>query len=134
MKSLKSRRPLPIWLLTAGVITVLVSPHFVHAQSTVSIKTDDGGVIKADVYGAGERGLILAHGGRFDRTSWLQQARVLSDAGFRVIAFDFRAAVEGRDGNETGCLYDPVCLSKDVLAVMHYLHENGVKTISIVGA
>ena len=35
-------------------------------------------------------------GGRFDRTSWKPQALVLAGMGFRVIAIDFRAAVEAR--------------------------------------
>jgi pimeloyl-ACP methyl ester carboxylesterase len=66
------------------------------AQTPVSIRADDGGVITADGYGSGYRGVVLAHGGRFDRTSWRDQAEELAVAGFRVVAIDFRASVEAR--------------------------------------
>ena len=105
-----------------------------RAQTTVSIRAGKDGNIAADVYGAGDRGVVLAHGGRFDRASWTRQARTLADAGFHVVAIDFRAAVEARAGRETPCLYEEQCLAKDVLAAMQYLRENGAKTISIVGA
>lgn len=101
---------------------------------SVSIYTADQGLVAADVYGTGNHGVVLAHGGRFDRTSWREQARQLAAAGFRVVAIDFRAAVEARAGRETPCLYDEVCLAKDVVAAMHYLRETGAKKISLVGA
>jgi hypothetical protein len=49
--------------------------------------------------------------GRFDRSSWQKQAKVLTDAGFRVLAIDFRAAVQARTGSE------PVCSHVAMLAV-----------------
>jgi hypothetical protein len=56
------------------------------AQENVSFPTQDGGLIYADVYGKGDRGVVLAHGGRFNKESWEKQARVLAAAGFRVLA------------------------------------------------
>jgi acetyl esterase/lipase len=103
-------------------------------QSATTIQGADGGTIHADLYGSSERGIVLAHGGRFDRTSWKPQALVLAAAGFRVIAIDFRAAVEARAGRETPCLYDAHCLAKDVVAAVRYLNSSGAKTVSIVGA
>lgn len=76
---------------------------------------------------------MLAHGGRFDRTSWKPQALVLAGAGFRVLAIDFRAAVETRAGRETPCLYDARCLAKDVIAAVAHLKRTGATTVSIVG-
>jgi len=38
-----------------------------NAQQHVSFPTDDGGTIHADLYGTGERGVVLAHGGRFNK-------------------------------------------------------------------
>jgi hypothetical protein len=35
------------------------------AQKAVSFPTDDGSVVYADVYGEGDRGIVLAHGGPF---------------------------------------------------------------------
>ena len=103
------------------------------AQTAIEIRAEDGGVVHADAYGSGDRGVLLAHGGRFDRTSWKPQALVLARLGFRVIAIDFRAAVEARKGRQTPCLYEARCLAKDVLAAVHHLRRAGAKTVSIVG-
>ena len=46
--------------------------------------------VEASQYGKGERGVVLAHGGRFNEESWAPQARRLSEAGFHVVAIDFR--------------------------------------------
>ena len=100
---------------------------------SVTIPAPDGGAVAADGYGTGERAVILAHGGRFDRTSWRKQADVLADRGFRVLAIDFRASVASRKGEETPCLYDASCLAKDVLAAVRYLRLDGAKQVSIVG-
>jgi dienelactone hydrolase len=100
----------------------------------ISIPTPDGGAVAADLYGTGDRGVVLAHGGRFDKSSWKAQAHRLADAGFRVVAIDFRAAVESRAGRESACLYDEKCLAIDVLAAVRYLRQTGAKTVSVVGA
>ncbi len=99
----------------------------------VSIDAPDGVAVVADEYGASDRAVILAHGGRFDRTSWKEQAKALAAAGFRVLAIDFRAATASRQGKETPCLYDASCLAKDILAVVRYLRRDGAKHVSIVG-
>lgn len=105
-----------------------------QAPRPVSIPVPDGGTIHADEYGAGERAVVLAHGGRFDRSSWRAQARVLEKAGWRVVAIDFRASVLSRSGEETDCLYDASCLAVDVLAAVRYVRESGAETVALVGA
>src|SRR5437870_3897746 len=40
------------------------------AQQATSFPTEDGGLISADLYGKGARGVVLAHGGRFTKESW----------------------------------------------------------------
>jgi pimeloyl-ACP methyl ester carboxylesterase len=59
------------------------------AQEHVSFPTEDRGVVYADIYGKGERGVVLAHGGRFNKESWEKQALELEKAGFRVLAMNF---------------------------------------------
>jgi pimeloyl-ACP methyl ester carboxylesterase len=103
-------------------------------EKPVSIPAVDGGVVAADEYGAGNRAIVLAHGGRFDRASWRDQAREIAAAGFRVLAIDFRAAVEARAGRETECLYDEKCLARDVTAAVNYLRSSGATSVSLVGA
>lgn len=105
-----------------------------QSQTATSISAADGGRINADTYGGGDRAVLLAHGGRFDRASWKPQAEELAAAGFRVLAIDFRAAVEARAGRENACLYDDACLAKDVLAAVRYLRATGATSVSIVGA
>src|SRR5579862_6157065 len=71
-------------------IAALILTGLTAAPREVSFSTADGGVVWADVYGAGERGVVLAHGARFDKASWAKQAEVMANTGFRVLAIDFR--------------------------------------------
>jgi len=66
---------MPFFRLT---LTALALAGLASAQDHVSFATQDGGLIYADVYGAGDRGVVLAHGGRFNKESWEKQARILA--------------------------------------------------------
>lgn len=103
------------------------------SQDTVAVPAADGGLVTADEYGSGPRGVVLAHGGRFDRKSWQDQALVLAREGYRVLAIDFRAGVAARAGGPTDCLYDPKCLAPDILAAVRYLRGSGATSIAIIG-
>ena len=120
--------------LGTGVLACWASLTGLHGQQAVAVPAPGGGVVQADMYGSGDRGVVLAHGGRFDKSSWQKQARALAAAGFRVIAIDFRAAVRARAGQETACLYDETCLAVDVLAAVRYLRGAGARTVAVVGA
>ena len=110
-------------------LLVLAAPG--NAQVLVSFPTDDGGIVYSDVYGCGDRGVVLAHGGRFDKQSWAVQARTLANAGFRAVAIDFRGRGQSRGGPQAGSRDD---VRFDVLAAVRYLHETGATTVSVVGA
>jgi pimeloyl-ACP methyl ester carboxylesterase len=97
----------------------------------VSFATPDGGIVYADVYGTGERGVVLAHGGQFNKESWAQQAEIFAQNGFRVLAFDFRGWGQSR-GPQSKSRGDGV--EYDVLAAVRYMHATGAKTVSVVGA
>jgi pimeloyl-ACP methyl ester carboxylesterase len=101
------------------------------AQKTVSFTTEDGGLVYADVYGEGDRGVVLAHGGRFNKESWDKQARTLTAAGFRVLAFDFRGYGKSRGPGDSDPMGAPLHL--DVLAAVRYLRKTGAKSVSVVG-
>ncbi len=101
-------------------------------QESVSFATQDGGVVYADVYGTGDRGVVLAHGGLFTKESWTTQAQALASAGFRVTAIDFRGRGQSRGGPQSTSRDGGVQF--DVLAAVRYLHETGAKTVSVVGA
>jgi pimeloyl-ACP methyl ester carboxylesterase len=102
-----------------------------EAQKTVSFPTEDGGVVFADVYGSGEKAVVLAHGGRFNKESWRKQASVLVDAGFEVLALDFRGYGKSHGPGDSDVMDAPLYL--DVLAAVHYLRQNGAKRVSAVG-
>jgi pimeloyl-ACP methyl ester carboxylesterase len=97
----------------------------------VSFPTQDGGIVYADLYGNGERGVVLAHGGRFNKESWEKQARILEKAGFRVLAFDFRGYGQSKGPGQADIYTAPLHL--DVLAAVRYLRKTGAKSVSVVG-
>lgn len=101
------------------------------AQERVSFPTQDGGLVYADMYGKGDHGVVLAHGGRFNKESWEKQARALAKAGFRVLAIDFRGYGQSKGPGQAQPLAAPLHL--DVLAAVRYLHKTGAKTVSVVG-
>lgn len=110
----------------------LVLTTLAVAQQTISFPTEDGGRICADLYGQGTRAVVLAHGGRFNKESWREQAQVLASKGFRILAIDFRGF-----GCSTGpgqSNFDSAPFANDVLAAVRYMKANGAKTVSVVGA
>jgi pimeloyl-ACP methyl ester carboxylesterase len=97
----------------------------------VTFSTQDRGIVYADLYGKGDRGVVLAHGGRFTKESWRKQAEVLVEAGFRALAIDFRGHGQSRGGDGSKSQDEGVHF--DVLAAVRYLRDTGAKTVSIVG-
>jgi pimeloyl-ACP methyl ester carboxylesterase len=109
----------------------LVLARLATAQQTISFPTPDGGQIYADLYGEGNRGVVLAHGGRFNKESWRDQARAMVSGGFRVLAIDFRGF--GRSSGPGQADFDNAPFENDVLAAVRYLKTHGVRTVSVVG-
>ncbi len=124
-----------VWMLVAVALMLggarVATCADAIVPTTVSFATEDGGVVYADVYGAGERVVLLAHGGRFTKESWAKQAPVLVKAGFEVMAIDFRG--RGRSNGPGGMEASDEQLEMDVMAAVRYLHAHGAKSVSIVG-
>lgn len=114
-----------------AVIVALLFAKGAIAQEAVSFPTEDGGVVYADVYGESDRGIVLAHGGRFNKESWRKQAQTLASAGFRVLAFDFRGYGKSQGPGDSAPMSAPLHL--DVLAAVRYLRKTGAKSVSVVG-
>ena len=124
------RRLAPVRAVALALVLSASAPA--AAQELVSFPTQDGGLIYADLYGEGDRGVVLAHGGRFDKASWEKQARALAKAGFRVLALDFRGYGQSRGPGDSEPISAP--LHFDILAAARYLRSTGAKTVSVVGA
>src|SRR5688572_2197660 len=101
------------------------------ARQTVSFAAGDGWLIHAHLYGEGARGLVLAHGGRFTRESWTDQAGLFANAGFRVLAIDLRGF--GASTNGPAALRADFGSPLDVLAAVRYLRKSGATNISVIG-
>jgi len=113
-------------------MAVVVLAGVTGAQDHISFPTLDGWTIQADLYGTGDRGVVLAHGGRFEKGSWEKQARALVKAGFRALAIDLRGFGLSKEGPQSA--RSDFGSPLDVLAAVRYLRENGAKTVSVVGA
>jgi pimeloyl-ACP methyl ester carboxylesterase len=113
------------------IIASLLLSAIAAAQEHVSFPTKDGGQIQADLYGKGDRAVVLAHGGRFNKESWKKQAEALSRAGFRVLAINFRGYGQSRGPGQADPLDAPLHL--DVLAAVRYLRKSGATSVSVVG-
>jgi pimeloyl-ACP methyl ester carboxylesterase len=114
-----------------AIIATLLLSNIAAAPEAVTFPTGDGGLVHADQYGKGDRAVVLAHGGRFNKESWRKQAEALQQAGFRVLAIDFRGYGQSRGPGQADPLSAP--LHNDVLAAVRYLRQTGAKMVSVVG-
>jgi pimeloyl-ACP methyl ester carboxylesterase len=97
----------------------------------VSFPSSDGGVVFADAYGSGAHALLLAHGGRYDKSSWAREAQYFAQAGLYVLAIDFRGRGSSRGPAPSD---DPYAgLEFDVLGAVDWLRAQGAERISILG-
>lgn len=129
-----SRRMRPHGYLTRILMVSLATLLLWRAafgQTTISFKTEDGAVIFADLSGTGDRAVVLAHGGQFNKESWAPQARRLVAAGFQVLAIDFRGYGKSHGPGDSDPMDAPLHL--DVLAAVRYLRKQGAKSVAIVG-
>lgn len=110
-------------LILFGVTAVV----YAAALKDVSFPTADGGTVDADLYGQGDRGVVLAHGAIFNKQSWAPLAKRIAKRGYRALAIDFRGYGKSQGGS------DAYGLDQDVLAAVRWLHAQGVKSVSVIG-
>jgi alpha/beta superfamily hydrolase len=101
------------------------------SPNPISFPATDVGVVYADQYGSGDQTLVLCHGMVFNKESWATQAQAFADAGFKVLAIDFRGRGQSKGPNNESNNEDA---HHDVLGAVNYLREHGAKTVSVVGA
>lgn len=119
------------FIAALAIAFALSQPSSLRAQERVVLATADSGVIYADLYGKGERGVVLAHGGRFNKESWVEQAKTLADSGYRVLALDFRGYGDSRGPGQENPLSAPLQL--EVLAAIHFLKKGGAPRVAAIG-
>ncbi len=118
-------------MLVAGLVASTVCAF---AQQAVTIKvTGATRPIQGDLYGSGVRGVILTHGGGRTKESWRKQATALTDAGFIVLAINFRGDTIDEMGRPISVGSDEDNAA-DIRAAASYLHTHGVQSVSAVGA
>lgn len=116
------------------VATVLSFGFSAFAQQTVTIPVPGATKeVRGDLYGSGSRAVILAHGGGRSKESWQKQAPVLTDAGFLVLAIDFRGDWKNDQGVTISDGSDEDN-GADILAAAAYLRKRGAKSVSCIGA
>ena len=93
----------------------------------VTFPSSDGGTVSADLYGSGDRGVVLAHGRIFDKQSWRPLALRLAQDGLMALSIDFRGYGSSQAGDQEDALYN------DVLAAIAYLRDSGVLRVSVIG-
>jgi len=139
MKRCAFQALMPVVILGASVAAAQVRRTSTEVSSDktdskvehVSFASEDGALIFADLYGSGDRGVVLAHGGQFTKESWQPQAQRLSKEGYRVVAFDFRGFGKSHGPGDSDM--DTAPMQLDVLAAVHYLRNNGAKTVAVIG-
>jgi dienelactone hydrolase len=115
-------------------LALLLPASVALAQDTVRIPVPGGtSFLEADLYGKGANYIMLAHGGRFAKESWKQQAQVFAGSGFAALAIGFRGDSKNPDGSP-GSTGSPVENADDVLAALSYLQAKGATRIAAVGA
>jgi dienelactone hydrolase len=117
------------------IIVAILASVATHAisQKPVAFPLLNGqGQVQADLYGHGTRGVVLAHGGRFNKESWKKQAETLASSGFLVLSVRFRGDGLNPDGSP-GSFGSDADNAADVLAAVSYLHSIGAKTVSAIG-
>jgi pimeloyl-ACP methyl ester carboxylesterase len=126
-------RPLAgLVIMVATAATGPVAPvRAQEAPTRVSFPTADGGMIYADQYGQGVKGVVLAHGARLNKESWAPQARTLAEAGYLVLAIDFRGYGQSSGPGQSDPLSAPLAL--DVLGAVRFLRQAGATTVAVIG-
>ncbi len=113
--------------IVLGFLAVMQFAAAAPAPRDVQFPTADGGMVDADLYGSGTRGVVFAHGAIFNKQSWAPLAERIASHGMRALAIDFRGYGRSRAGSE------PYGLDQDVIAAVRWLHAQGVTSVSVVG-
>ena len=97
-------------------------------QGEVSFTTEDGIDINGNIFGTGNKWIILSHMRPTDQTSWSSFAQYLSDNGYIVLTYDFRGY--GKSGGSK----DISNIDKDLEAAIAFTSQYDSEKIFLMGA
>jgi pimeloyl-ACP methyl ester carboxylesterase len=103
-----------------------LTPVPVASEGPVRFMTEDGVELEGQIFGTGEKVIVLAHMRPSDMTAWFPMAQILADNGFRALAFNFRGY--GASGGEG------FAVDVDARAAIDYMRAQGATRVGLVGA
>lgn len=98
------------------------------SEGEVSFKTEDGIDINGNIFGTGNKWVILSHMLPTDQTSWFDFAQYLADNGYIVLTYDFRGY--GKSGGSQ----DISNIDKDLEAAIVFISQYDSEKIFLMGA
>lgn len=107
---------------------VSVSAYAAESFQTVAFQASDGARIYGNLYGEGDRAVVLAHGRVFDKESWHPLAERIAVSGVQALAIDFRGYGKSQKGKNANDKH------LDLVAAVAFLKERGLDSIALLGA
>lgn len=119
-------------VLTAACASGDNAPEVGEASSVrardVRFETSDGLELSGRLFGSGRVGVTLAHMFPADARSWYPAAEKIAEAGYLVLAFNFRGYATSEGDRSTARA------PRDLEAARDFLVEQGAQELTLVGA
>ncbi len=106
----------------------------VFSRERVEFRAADRVALVADYYAGGAAGILLLHQRGHDRSSYRDFAQTLQQAGFSVLAPDFRGHGESQGSYDHFRDEDYQKMLLDVVAAAKILDQRGARVAGLVGA
>jgi alpha/beta superfamily hydrolase len=97
-------------------------------EGEVTFMTEDNIELNGNIFGSGNKWVILSHMYPTDQTSWFEFAEVLKEDGYIVLTYDFRGY--GKSGGSQ----DVSKVDVDLRAALEYIKQYNPELIYLMGA
>ncbi len=97
------------------------------AEGEVTFMTEDGIELNGNIFGSGNKWVILSHMSPTDQTSWFDFAGMLKENGYIVLTYDFRGY------GKSGGTQDVSKLDIDLTAALEYIKQYDPELIYLMG-
>ena len=99
----------------------------VASEGEVTFMTEDGIELNGNIFGSGNKWVILSHMSPTDQTSWFDFAEMLKENGYIVLTYDFRGY------GKSGGTLDVSKLDIDLTAALEYIKQYDPELIYLMG-